>query len=39
MNNLVNDWNDLLLEEFNNDYYLKLKIFLKEEYDKVANIS
>ena len=33
MNNLVNDWNELLLEEFNSDYYLKLRTFLKEEYE------
>lgn len=32
MKNLVNDWNELLLEEFNKDYYLKLRDFLKEEY-------
>ena len=32
MNNLVNDWNELLLEEFKKDYYVKLKYFLKEEY-------
>ena len=34
MNNLVNDWNELLLEESNKDYYLKLIYFLKEEYEK-----
>ena len=33
MKNLVNDWNELLLEEFNKDYYLKLRDFLKEEYE------
>ena len=33
MKNLVNDWNELLLEEFSKDYYLKLKDFLKEEYE------
>jgi len=32
VNNLVNDWNELLLEEFNKDYYLRLRCFLKEEY-------
>jgi len=32
MNNLVNDWNELLLEEFNKDYFLKLKYFLEIEY-------
>ena len=34
MNNLVNDWHELLLEESNKDYYLKLRYFLKEEYEK-----
>lgn len=34
MDNLVNDWNELLSDEFNKDYYLKLKHFLKEEYAK-----
>lgn len=34
MNNLVNDWNELLLEESNKEYYLKLKYFLKEEYER-----
>ncbi|MBZ9609835.1 uracil-DNA glycosylase [Clostridium estertheticum] len=34
MNNLVNDWNELLFEESNKDYYLKLRYFLKEEYEK-----
>ena len=33
MKNLVNDWNQLLSEEFNKDYYLKLTDFLKEEYE------
>lgn len=33
MHNLVNDWNQLLSEEFNKDYYLKLTDFLKEEYE------
>ena len=32
MNNLVNDWNELLLNELNKDYYLKLEHFVKEEY-------
>jgi uracil-DNA glycosylase len=32
MNELINDWNELLLEEFNSDYYLKLRSFLDEEY-------
>ena len=35
MNNLVNDWNELLLEESNKEYYLKLKYFLKEEYERL----
>jgi len=33
VNNLENDWNELLLEEYNKDYYLKLKSFLKKEYE------
>lgn len=33
MHNLVNDWNQLLSEEFNKDYYLKLTDFLKKEYE------
>ena len=33
MNNLVNDWNELLLEEFYSDYFLKLNDFLKKEYE------
>ncbi|MBU3158133.1 uracil-DNA glycosylase [Clostridium estertheticum] len=33
MNNLLNNWNELLLDEVNKDYYLKLKYFLKEEYE------
>jgi len=33
MNSLVNDWNELLLDESNKEYYLKLKYFLKEEYE------
>ncbi|MCB2296107.1 uracil-DNA glycosylase [Clostridium algoriphilum] len=32
MSSLVNDWNKLLLKEFDKDYYLKLKCFLKSEY-------
>jgi uracil-DNA glycosylase len=31
---LVNDWNELLLGESNKEYYLKLKCYIKEEYDK-----
>jgi len=33
VNDLVNDWNDLLLDEFNSEYFLKLKDFLKKEYE------
>ena len=33
MNDLVNDWNELLLEEFNSEYFLKLNIFLEKEYE------
>ena len=33
MNNLKNDWNELLLEEYNKDYYLKLNSFIKKEYE------
>jgi uracil-DNA glycosylase len=33
MNNLANDWNELLLEEFNNENYLKLLDFLKKEHE------
>ena len=33
MNDLVNDWNELLLDEFNSEYFLKLKHFLKKEYE------
>ena len=32
MNTLLNDWNELLLEEFNKDYFFKLRNFLKQEY-------
>lgn len=32
MNNLLNDWNELLLEEFKSEEYLKLKSFLEIEY-------
>ena len=27
-----NDWDELLVEEFNKDYYLRLRDFLKSEY-------
>ena len=29
---LNNDWQDLLEEEFNKDYYLSLRSFLAKEY-------
>ncbi|MBU3192287.1 uracil-DNA glycosylase [Clostridium bowmanii] len=32
MNILLNDWNELLLGQFNNEYFLKLRSFLKDEY-------
>jgi uracil-DNA glycosylase len=32
MNNILNDWNQLLKDECNKDYYLKLKCFLDREY-------
>lgn len=32
MVNLGNDWDEILKEEFNKDYYIKLRNFLKEEY-------
>lgn len=32
MIHLANDWDELLSDEFNKDYYLKLREFLKEEY-------
>lgn len=32
MVNIGNDWDELLAEEFEKDYYLKLREFLKEEY-------
>lgn len=31
---LNNDWDNLLKDEFESDYYLKLRDFLKEEYSK-----
>jgi len=33
MNDLTNDWHELLLEEFNSEYFLNLKSFLKKEYE------
>lgn len=33
MNNLLNDWNELLSEEFNSEYFLNLTNFLKKEYE------
>lgn len=32
--NLTNDWKDVLKEEFNKEYYIKLRKFLIEEYRK-----
>ena len=32
MVNIGNDWDDILREEFNKEYYLKLREFLKDEY-------
>ena len=32
MVNLQNDWDDLLKNEFQKDYYLQLRVFLKEAY-------
>ena len=29
---LGNDWDDLLADEFKKDYYIKLRGFLKSEY-------
>ena len=34
MVNLGNSWDEILKDEFNKDYYLKLRSFLKEEYSK-----
>ena len=34
MVNIGNDWDEILKEEFNKEYYLKLREFLKEEYEK-----
>ena len=31
---LSNDWDEILLDEFNKEYYLKLREFLKSEYKK-----
>ena len=33
MVNIVNDWDELLKEEFSKDYYLQLRKFLVEEYN------
>ena len=33
MNTLLNDWNELLLEEFNSEYFFNLSKFLKKEYE------
>lgn len=32
MVNIGNDWDDILKDEFEKDYYKKLRLFLKEEY-------
>ncbi|MGK0469437.1 uracil-DNA glycosylase [Clostridium sp.] len=32
MKSILNDWNQLLIDECNKDYYLKLKCFLESEY-------
>ena len=32
MINIGNSWDSILADEFNKDYYLKLREFLKEEY-------
>lgn len=29
---LLNDWDEIIGEEFQKDYYIKLRSFLKEEY-------
>ena len=34
MVNLGNDWDDILKDEFNKEYYLKIRQFLKSEYSK-----
>lgn len=34
MVNIGNDWDEILKEEFNKEYYLNLREFLKEEYEK-----
>ncbi|MDR1953112.1 MAG: uracil-DNA glycosylase [Clostridiales Family XIII bacterium] len=36
MVNLGNDWDDLLKNEFEKDYYLRLRKFLKSEYRRTA---
>lgn len=36
-NQIKNEWQDILKEEFNKDYYIKLKEFVEEEY-KTKNI-
>lgn len=35
MNNLLNDWDELLIEEYNKNYYLKLTDFLNKEYESL----
>ena len=34
MVSIGNDWDEILKEEFNKDYYFNLREFLKEEYSK-----
>lgn len=33
MIDLENDWNELLKDEFEKEYYLNLRAFLKKEYN------
>ena len=33
MINLGNDWDEILKSEFNKEYYISLREFLKEEYN------
>ena len=34
MVHIGNDWDEILADEFNKEYYRNLRIFLKEEYSK-----
>ena len=36
MAKINNDWDELLKDEFKKDYYLKLRSFLIDEYNKTA---